>query len=387
MSRKIPDTLSMIRALIEQPSISSTDLRFDQSNLKVIQLLAEWLEQLGFHVAIKPVSERKANLLAFLGEAREAHGLVLSGHTDTVPYDEDRWTFDPFRGTVKDGRLYGLGSADMKAFFALVLEAASHYSAKDLRQPLVVLATADEESNMSGARALAAEGILLGRYAVIGEPTDLRPIRMHKGVMMESIRIDGQAGHSSDPSLGASALEGMIAVLNELLAWRAELQKNYRNPLFKVAFPTLNVGSIHGGDNPNRICSQCVCQFDLRPLPGMDVEELRAMLEQRLSPVLAGQPRLKLAFEPLFEGLPPFETAADSEIVKACEDFTGHAAGAVAFGTEAPFLSRLGLETVIMGPGSIEQAHQLDEYVPLDQVDSGVALLRKLIDRFCLSSR
>jgi acetylornithine deacetylase len=379
----IPNTLSMIRALIGQPSVSCTDPRYDQSNLPVIALLAEWLETMGFAVEIRPVTPNKSNLIATLGHSENQGGLVLSGHTDTVPCNPDLWTSDPFVATERDGRLYGLGSADMKSFFALILEAASRFDPKRLRQPLVVLATADEESSMAGAKSLLAQNARLGRYAVIGEPTGLRPIRMHKGVMMEAITVKGRSGHSSDPSLGANAIEGMQAVLAELLAFRAELKARYRNPAFKVDYPTLNLGSIHGGDNPNRICGCCETQIDIRPLPGMDLEALHRTLAERLAPVLVGYPGLSLEVRRLFDGLPPFETPADSEIVRSCEKIAGQDSDAVAFGTEAPFLSRLGMETVVMGPGHIEQAHQPDEYLPLAHIRPAVDILSRLIDKFC----
>jgi len=385
MNRQLPDTLSMIRALIERPSVSSTDPRFDQSNLAVIHLLADWFDTLGFRVEIKPVSDQKANLIATWGDVRNHNGLVLSGHTDTVPFDEGQWSIDPFTLTERDDRLFGLGTADMKSFFALALQAVQQLSSNDLAQPLVILATADEESSMLGAKTLLQEGIRLGRYAVIGEPTQLRPVRMHKGVMMESIRITGRAGHSSDPSRGASALEGMLSVLNEVIAWRGELQERYHNPLFKVAVPTLNLGAIHGGDSPNRICSFCQTYFDLRPLPGMSLDELRDALQQRLAPVLADKPGLSMEIRPLFEGLPAFETPAAAEIVRTCEQFTGHAAQAVAFGTEAPYLAGLGIETVVLGPGSIDQAHQPDEYLALDQIQPTIDLIRELIERYCIT--
>ena len=254
MTAKFPDLIHLMRGLIARPSISSTDPAIDQSNLGVIQCLAEWLESLGFSIVIHEVSTGKANLLARIGgDGSAGEGLVLSGHTDTVPFDEGLWSCDPFGAVERDERIYGLGSCDMKAFFALAIEAARSFDAKSLRRPLTILATADEESTMAGAKYLLAHGLRPGRFALIGEPTGLRPIRMHKGVLMESIRVVGHSGHSSDPALGANAIEGMHRVLTELLAWRGELQTKYRNPMFKVDVPTLNFGSIHGGDNPNRI--------------------------------------------------------------------------------------------------------------------------------------
>jgi acetylornithine deacetylase len=384
VTKLLPDLPARIAALIERPTVSCTDPRYDQSNLPVIHLLAEWLEPLGFRVEIRPVGSGKANLIATLGVADAPGGLVLSGHTDTVPCNPELWSADPFRATERDGRIYGLGSADMKSFFALAIEAALRFEAGDYRRPLVILATCDEESSMSGARALLAENQRLGRYAVIGEPTGLKPIRTHKGVMMEAVTVRGKSGHSSDPSLGANAIDGMCAVLGELLAFRAELKARYRNPAFKVGYPTLNLGSIHGGDNPNRICGCCETQIDIRPLPGMDLDELHRSLEKRLAPVLAGHEGLSLELRRLFEGLPPFETPADADIVRACEEFTGQIAGSVAFGTEAPFLSRLGMQTVVLGPGHIDQAHQPDEYLPLAHIRPAVDILGRLIERFCI---
>ena len=387
MGRPIPDILSMIRTLVGHSSISSADPRYDQSNLKVIQILAEWLEALGFRVDLHPVSEQKSNLVATLGDAESRNGLIFSGHTDTVPFDDSLWTLDPFNVTERDNRYYGLGTTDMKSFFALVLDAISRYSKNDLIEPIIVLATADEESTMAGAKLLADKGLKLGRYAVIGEPTDLQPIRMHKGVMMESIIVNGKAGHSSDPGLGANAIEGMHEVLAELLTWRRELQQKHLNSLFKVDIPTLNLGSIHGGDNPNRICSHCETQIDIRPLPGMDLEELRCSLAKRVNTALKSHPKLSFEIKSLFSGVPAFEIPESSVLVKTCEKLTGQASGAVAFGTEAPYLSQLGIETVIMGPGSIDQAHQADEYIPMDQIRPTIKIIRQLVDRFCRNKK
>ncbi|MCU0734256.1 MAG: acetylornithine deacetylase [Methylotetracoccus sp.] len=385
MTRLIPPPLEMMRSLIERRSVSSANPKLDQSNREVIDLLAGWLDDLGFRIEILPVGERKANLRATLGDADGAEGLVLAGHTDTVPYDEGRWSVDPFAGVVKDDALYGLGSADMKSFLALAVEAAQRLGDTPLRHPLTILATADEESSMSGARSLAEARRPFGRFCVIGEPTGLRPIRMHKGVMMEAIAVQGKAGHSSDPDFGANAIEGMQAILTELLEWRREMRQRYRDPNFTVPFPTLNLGSIHGGDNPNRICAHCALQIDLRPLPGMQVPRLRQDLRERLAKAMTSFPRLAWTHEPLFDGLPPFETPAEAVLVRACEDITGQPATAAAFGTEAPLLARLGMETVVLGPGHIEQAHQPDEYLPLGHIEPCLGTLARLIERFCLT--
>jgi len=372
-----------LRQLVGTPSVSSTDARWDQGNRAVIDLLASWLKALGFQVEIQAITPNgnKANLIATLGSG--PGGLVLAGHTDTVPFDEGRWQSDPLRLTERDNRLYGLGSTDMKGFFPLAIAAASAFSAQSLKQPLILLATADEESSMNGARQLAAAGRPKARAAIIGEPTSLVPVRMHKGIMMEAVRVTGQAGHSSNPALGNSALEGMHAVIGDLIAYRNELGARYHHAFFNIAVPTLNLGCIHGGDSPNRICGKTELHFDLRMTPGGDNVTVRAEIEQRLQ-VLAEQHRLQIDLRALIDNIEPFEQAADSELVQLAETQTGHSAEAVAFATEAPFLQQMGMETIVMGPGSIDRAHQPDEYLELEQIQPCITLLQQCIRHYCL---
>jgi acetylornithine deacetylase len=271
----------------------------------------------------------------------------------------------------------------MKGFFPLAIEAAKAFTDARLKQPLIILATADEESSMSGARALARAGHPRARCAIIGEPTGLRPVRLHKGIMMESVKISGRSGHSSDPSLGNNALEGLHAVLGNLLAFRDELSERYHHPHFSVPHPTLNLGCVHGGDNPNRICGSAELQFDVRVTPGCRNEEIRGELRQRLEHL--GDARgLAISLESLIVGADPFEQPADCELVSLAEQLTGHGAEAVAFATEAPYLRELGMDTIVLGPGSISRAHQPDEFIELDQFQPCIDLLTKFIAHFCL---
>ncbi|MEX1198027.1 MAG: acetylornithine deacetylase [Pseudohongiellaceae bacterium] len=375
-------------ALLRLPSISSTRPSLDMSNRPVIDYLAEQFEALGFRCEIVPSpsdsSAEKANLIATLGTG--PGGLVLAGHSDTVPMDENLWQVDPLRMTEKDNRLYGLGSTDMKGFFALILEAVESEKLRglSLQQPLIVLATADEETSMHGARALAELGRPKARYAVIGEPTGLRPVRAHKGMMMEAIRLHGRSGHSSDPSLGRNALEAMHEAITALLALRGELQQQYRDPLFDIDIPTMNLGCIHGGDNPNRICGHCDLEFDVRLIPGMDPDTVRDLIRSRVMPI-AERHEVDFELVPLFPGIAPFKTAAEGDLVRTAERLTGHQAESVAFGTEAPLLQQIGMETIVLGPGDIAQAHQPDEYLALDRVQPCVDLLRRLIGHYCLT--
>lgn len=380
----------MLQQLIATPSVSSVSPAWDQSNEAVIHLLANWLDGLGFKIEVLPIPQHpgKFNLIASLGPIpdKTQGGLVLAGHSDTVPFDESRWSSNPLRLAERDDRYQGLGTADMKGFFALVIEALHGLPLDRLKQPLFIIATADEESSMCGARQLTRLGRRFSRQVVIGEPTELKPIRAHKGIGMDAIRLIGQAGHSSNPALGRNALEGMHLAMGEILRWRAELQASYRNPAFEIAVPTLNLGHIHGGDNPNRICGQCELHIDLRSLPGMPpLSELRAALEERLQPI-ANELGLKLEHWPLFEGIEPMETATEAAIVKAAEALSGEVAGSVAFGTEAPFFQELGLEPLVMGPGSINQAHQPDEYMSKAQAQRGIELMGQLVRHFCLDT-
>ena len=378
-----PSLRSMIERLIACDTVSSSaDPNLDHSNRPVIDLIAEWAEGLGFRTELFEVrgEKDKYNLVATLGEG--PGGLVLGGHADTVPWDAHRWTIDPFRATERDGRLYGLGSCDMKSFLALSVEAARRYAPSRPSRPLHLVVTADEETTMSGARALAAGGELQAEAAVIGEPTMLKPVRMHKGIFFDRVRLVGCAGHSSDPAYGNSAIDGMHTVMSALYELRAELAATQRNKAFRVPGPTLNLGAIHGGDNPNRICGECDLSYDLRILPGMDLDEQRQAVRDRIRAAVADT-GLDVHFDTLFTGTPPAETAADTPIIRAAEELTGETARAVAFGTEAAFYQQAGMDVVILGPGSIAQAHQPDEFVALEQLDAGVELLGGLIERFC----
>ena len=369
-------------SLLSEHSVSSTNPAIDQSNMGVIHLLAETFEGLGFSCEVLPVpgSHNKANLIATLGSGPS--GLVLSGHTDTVPFDEALWNTNPLAMTEKDNKLFGLGATDMKGFFAVVHEAVQDFLAADLKQPLIILATADEESSMAGARTLAAQGRPKARAAVIGEPTSLRPINMHKGIMMEGIHVQGQSGHSSNPALGRNALEAMHEVITALLAFRQQLQTKFHNPHFMINVPTINLGVIHGGDNPNRICGHCDLEFDVRLLPGMEGDAIRNSIEEMIVPI-ALKHQTEISLTRLIPGVDPFANAG-SELGRQIETLTGHAPESVAFGTEGPFLQQLGMDTIILGPGSIDQAHQPNEYMSLDQVKPCIAILQSLIKQYCL---
>lgn len=381
----LPPFTDLLGDIVAQNSISAADPHWDHSNERVIDTLRGWFDKLGFETQIQDVSplNGKYNLIATLGSGSK--GLVLAGHTDTVPFDESRWDTDPFKLHFEQEKLFGLGTCDMKGFFPIIVEALRQLEGAELAQPLIVIATADEESSMAGARTLAGGANVPARAAVIGEPTSIKPIRMHKGIMMESVQFHGCSGHSSNPALGQSSVEAVHGFLGEILAYRKRLQSQYQNANFLVSGPTLNVGAIHGGDSPNRICGHCQLNFDLRPLPGMSVESLHAEIK-----ALARQTGYKYAIEVTHESMvqpvPAFENPASSELVKICEQLTNSEAEAVAFATEAPFLSEMGLDTVVMGAGSIDQAHQPNEFLATEQVSRMAKVLRSLILNYCIEA-
>lgn len=382
-----PQLFEMIEQLITLPSVSSTQTEIDSSNVPVIHCLANWLNDLGFQTEVitNSDSKEKLNLIASIGEGDD--GLVLSGHTDTVNFDQTGWNTDPFKATQRDNKLYGLGTADMKSFLAIAIEAAAQFTDKKLKQRLTIIATADEESTMQGAKTLVEtiknKGQKIGKYCIIGEPTDLTPVHQHKGVMMEAIKVHGQAGHSSDPGLGNNALEGIRLVLNELEHFKQDLAKKYINHDFVVPVPTLNLGHVHGGDNPNRICGDCELHIDLRPLPGMQIEMLRDELHERITKIIEPL-ELKVEFESLFDGVPAFKTDEDSKIIQLTKQYSHKNPTTVAFGTEGPYFNALGIETVVFGPGSIDQAHQQNEFLSLDSINPTIDMLKNIIHEVCI---
>lgn len=381
MTQTLPDTEAMIAQLIATPSVSCVLPELDMSNRNVIELLAGWADSIGFECEIQTIHSGKSNLIAIAGSG--SNGLVLSGHTDTVPCDESLWQSNPFEMIKQSDRLYGLGSCDMKSFLALALSASESFDLKRLKRPLTLVATADEESTMCGAKLIADNGKKLGRYCVIGEPTNLRPIRQHKGVLSESIRFIGRSGHASNPALGNNALEGMHEFIGELLQYRDGLQQQYQDPAFEIPTPTMNLGHIHGGDNSNRICGDCELLIDIRYLPNMSIEQLKADIRE-LAETVTNRRGLSYECKLLGDGLPAMETAEASEIAQYLAYATGRKTGSVAFGTEAPYFNRMQTETIVIGPGSIDQAHQPNEFLPIEQIDPSIDLLGNLIHKFCL---
>ncbi len=373
--------LQQYRELIALPTISSLNAESDLSNQALIERLADWFSVLGFKTEIMsvPESRGKFNLLASYGEGEG--GLLLAGHTDTVPFDEGKWRIDPFKLTEKDGKFYGLGTADMKGFFAFVLEALRHIDLRQLTKPIRILATADEETTMLGARTFAKYSHIRPGCAIIGEPTSLKPIRAHKGHLGKAVRIIGKSGHSSDPERGINAIELMHQATANLMTLRDQLRQTFRHDLFNIPYPTLNFGNIHGGDAVNRICACCELQLEIRPLPHLKLEDLRDLLGQSLAPLIE-QWGDRIEIRHLHDGIPGYECEHSAQIVQVVEKLLGEKCEAVNYCTEAPFIQTL-CPTLVLGPGSIEQAHQPDEYLSMDFIEPTRKLLTELIYHFC----
>ncbi len=373
-----------LNEVVSLPSVSSANTSIDTSNKAVIDYLANLFEAMGFDCELIPIPGSEAtkfNLIATLGSG--PGGLVLAGHTDTVPLDEELWSVDPFKVTQRDDKLFGLGVTDMKGFFPIIMEAVKPLLDKKFLEPLIILATADEETSMQGARCIAEMGRPRARAAIIGEPTGMQPVKAHKGIMMESVRLLGQSGHSSDPSLGNNALDAMHYLISDLMLYREELKSKFSSELFNIPHPTLNLGVIHGGDNPNRICGHCELEFDIRLMPGMHIETVRGEIRNRIASLMDPL-GIEFEFAPLFTGVPAFFADENSALLRTAEKLTGHGGISVGFGTEGPFLQELGMDTIIMGPGNIDQAHQPDEYMSLDMIEPCIDVIQKMISHHCL---
>lgn len=379
----LPTFTNAISQLISVPSISSTLESWDQSNKVIIELLSSWFETLGFEIRIQavPNTRNKFNMLAKIGSGEG--GMLLAGHSDTVPFDQGRWQSDPLSVVNKDHKLYGLGTCDMKGFFAFILQACISVNLTHLKKPLYVLATADEETTMAGARFFAQSQAIKPDVAIIGEPTNLVPVVMHKGHMSHKISVKGQAGHSSNPDAGVNAIEIMHQIISQLLILKKQLSLGYKNERFNVQHPTLNFGAIRGGDNANRICGQCELDIDMRSLPGMRDSELINWLSETLAPIASSFPG-RITINELDPSSPSFQENSENELVVTAEKLSGHQCCAVNYATEAPFIQQIGCQTIVMGPGSIDQAHQPNEFLAHSEIDKTNQLLVQLIHHFCM---
>lgn len=371
-------TRDILGELIAFPTVSS------DSNLELIAYAADLLSSAGATLSFtRDETGTKANLFATLGPAGDG-GIVLSGHTDVVPVAGQDWVSDPFVMTERDGRLFGRGACDMKAFIACVLAIVPRYGSLDLKRPLHIALTHDEEVGCMGARTLVAEIERMGikpAVAIIGEPTSMRVIEGHKGCHEYTTEFTGLEGHGSRPELGVNAVEyaaryiGRLLEIRESLVGRAPARSRFTPP-----WTTLQVGRIAGGVAHNVIAGHCAVDWEMRPVQRGDADfvkdEIRAFVEAELRPAMrAVSPNADIVTHTVGEiaGLAVVDESEARDIVFA---LTGQSeADVVAFGTEAGLFQALGMSVVVCGPGSIDQAHKPDEYIALDQLSACLKML------------
>ncbi|MEI7706171.1 MAG: acetylornithine deacetylase [Deltaproteobacteria bacterium] len=370
------DIVETLQALVAIDSTSS------RSNLPVLDWLEPRVRRLGFETRRMTwpdaVGVEKGNLIARMGPD-EPGGLALVGHTDCVPFDPD-WG-EALSGTVRDGNLFGRGSADTKGSIAAMLLAASRV--RPARGPLWLLFTADEEVGCQGAKALAHEGRIRPARAIIGEPTRLVPVRAHKGYCAVDVTVTGIEGHSAFPDVGASAIHAAARLITEIERIQARLAAVHSDATFSPPHTTFNVGIIHGGKARNVLAGDCFFTLEWRPIPGQEpvlgldrVDAASRALEQ------ASGGKITVSRTPMRVD-PAGVTPADAEVVRFLETESGNGSVAIPFGTELPELIHLGAEACVFGPGDIRVAHRTGEFVPLDEVHRAADAYGRAITRFC----
>lgn len=355
------------------------------ANREIIDYLAARVERQGFRTRRYSYHDEngveKTNLVAFSPQASDDNAveLALVGHTDVVPFPTG-WR-DALNLTERDGNLYARGSCDTKGFITCALHAVESVDVKSLRSPLALLFTSDEETGCVGAKHLVDQKAVRPRYAIVGEPTSLRPVRAGKGYCLGEIVVRGREGHSAHPQIGVSAIMKAWRLLEriERVAERLKLEPHAD---FDPPFTTLNVGMIRGGTAQNVIAGECRLILEWRPVPNQDARHAVDLIEQEIETMRGADADFdcELMVGRLDGGM---ETPLDSPLVTALEQATGHESGTVAFGTEAPQLAEMGAHAVVLGPGSIQVAHTDREFVPTDELARCANVLRDMIEKFC----
>lgn len=372
----------MIEALV------AFDTTSRDSNLEMIRFVEDYLKGHGVKATLVfNHDQSKANLIATIGPAITRGGVVLSGHSDVVPVDGQIWTSDPFRVVEREGRLYGRGTCDMKSFLAIALALVPEFQEVGLEAPIHIVLTYDEETDCSGAvrlmQALPETG-LAPRAVIIGEPTEMRIINAHKGQTTLETVIVGREAHSSAPHLGVNAID----VASRLIAYLATLSEEMQtlpNSMDGASPPysTISVGTISGGQQVNIVPAQCRFEWEIRAVPGHDVDatiaRFNAHADQLSAELRARFPEVSINTV-VTSTVAAFFRQDDSPAETLVKSLAGsNEAGATAFGTEAPCYQQAGMSVVVFGPGSIAQAHKPDEFIALEQVDACVAFMRRLM--------
>jgi len=375
--------MTVQKTLAELVAIDSVSSR---SNSTIVEYLARRCEAIGMSTKRLPYTDatgvEKINLIALSGAKfsdNTAVELTLVGHTDTVPFDPN-WT-EALHLTEREGKLFGRGACDTKAFIAASLTAIEEINVKSLSKPIALVFTADEEIGLIGAKRLAEARALRASYAIVGEPTSLRPMRAGKGYCLAEVTIKGREAHSAYPSLGRSAVFDAARLIKciEEMAVRLESEQH---AAFDPAYTTLNVGLVHGGTAKNVIPGECRFTLEWRPIPGQDPKRLLELLAAAIDDEKNRNSEFTCEVDAARadEG---FETSPESTLVTLLERLTGNESGTVAFGTEAAQLTELGAQAVVFGPGNIRVAHRTGEFVPVAELDACVNVLRHAIDRIC----
>ncbi|MGH9929628.1 MAG: acetylornithine deacetylase [Pyrinomonadaceae bacterium] len=377
----VQETLAQLVAI---DSVSS------RSNAEIVDYLAQRCEAIGLTVKRLPYKlpnrdasgVEKLNLIALSGAEfsdKTAVELALVGHTDTVPYDPN-WK-EALQLTEHDGKLFGRGACDTKAFIAASLTAIETIELKNLRHPIALIFTADEEIGLLGAKRLAETRAIHSRYAIVGEPTSLQPMRAGKGYCLAEVTIKGCEAHSAYPSLGSSAVFGAARLIAAIEAIASTLEAE-QHPAFDPACTTVNVGLVHGGTAKNVIPGECRFTLEWRPIPGQDPKRLLSLLDEAIDEEKRRDSEFACNVDAARadEG---FETSPSSTLVTLLEELTGNEAGTVAFGTEAAQMTQLGAEAVVLGPGNIRVAHRTGEFVPVEELERCVEILARSVARLC----
>ncbi len=375
-----PRALELAQALVRLDTESAT------SNLPLIHFIRDELARLGVKSRLSYNTERtKANLFATLGEGKPA-GVILSGHTDTVPWEGQAWTVDPLGAVVKDGRLYGRGSADMKAFIGIALAHAEAFLASPAPFAIHFAFSYDEEVGCFGVRELIAdlrEAGIAPLACIVGEPTSMVPAIAHKGVYRYKCCVRGKEAHSSLTPRSVNAIEMAARVVGRVrdMAERFE-REELRYPGFDVPFSTASVGQFHGGIADNVVPRDAEFRYEFRDLPTADAlamqEEIVAYARSLEPAMREVAPDAGFGFETICE-VPSFLGSEQDAVTRLALRLAGEPRTTqVAFGTEAGLFKRAGIPTVVCGPGSIVQAHQPDEYVSLEQLARCQAFMRGL---------
>jgi acetylornithine deacetylase len=372
--KQIKETLA---ELVEINSVSA------RSNAEIIEYLERRCESMHLVTRRYPYLDdngiEKFNLIASTSNADEDVELALVGHTDTVPYDPN-WT-EATNLTERDGKLFGRGACDTKAFIAASLTAFETIELSQLKKPLALIFTADEEIGLRGAKRLAHTKPLRVRYSIVGEPTSLKPIRAGKGYSLAEVIVRGREAHSAYPALGASAVFRAARLINRLEGIAIQLKED-QHPAFDPPYTTLNIGLIHGGSAKNVLAGECRFTLEWRPIPTQSSQHVLTLLNVAIQQETQSDADFECEIN-ANRADTGFETSPDSPLIKLLERATGFDSGTVAFGTEAAQMMALGCEAVVIGPGDIREAHRTGEFVPINELERCEAILKRAVHELC----